>query len=66
MRNLFGTEIKARVGARVNRSRPLIRNMLLVARVVVQSALRRTESRGAQRREDFKDTAPEWNVNQSQ
>jgi len=40
--------------------------MLLVARVVVQSALRRTESRGAQRREDFKDTAPEWNVNQSQ
>ena len=41
-----------------------LRNMLLVARVVAQTALRRTESRGAQRREDFKDTAPEWNVNQ--
>jgi hypothetical protein len=57
MRNLFENEIEARIGARVNRSRPLLRNMLLVARVVVQSALRR---------EDFKDTAPEWNVNQSQ
>jgi succinate dehydrogenase/fumarate reductase flavoprotein subunit len=66
MRNLFENEIEARIGARVNRSRPLLRNMLLVARVVAQSALRRTESRGAQRREDSKNTAPEWNVNQSQ
>jgi succinate dehydrogenase / fumarate reductase, flavoprotein subunit len=41
-----------------------LRNMLLVARVVALSALRRTESRGAHQREDFPGMAPEWRVNQ--
>jgi succinate dehydrogenase / fumarate reductase flavoprotein subunit len=41
-----------------------LRNMLLVARVVALSALRRTESRGAHQREDFPGPAPEWRVNQ--
>ena len=41
-----------------------LRNMLLVARVVASAALRRTESRGAQRREDFAATDPAWTVNQ--
>jgi succinate dehydrogenase / fumarate reductase flavoprotein subunit len=41
-----------------------LRNMLLVARVVAQAALRRTESRGAHQREDFPGLLPEWRVNQ--
>jgi len=39
-------------------------NMLLVARIVAQAALRRTESRGAHQREDFPGMLPEWQVNQ--
>ncbi len=35
-----------------------------VARSVAQSALARTESRGAHQREDHADTRPEWQVNQ--
>jgi succinate dehydrogenase / fumarate reductase, flavoprotein subunit len=42
-----------------------LRNMLLVARVVAQAALRRTESRGAHQREDFPGMLPEWRVNQA-
>jgi succinate dehydrogenase / fumarate reductase, flavoprotein subunit len=41
-----------------------LRNMLLVARVVAEAALRRRESRGAHQREDCPDTRPEWCVNQ--
>jgi len=41
-----------------------LRNMLLVARVVAAAALRRTESRGAHRREDYAATDPAWTVNQ--
>ena len=41
-----------------------LRNMLLVARTVAAAALRRTESRGAHRREDFAATDPAWEVNQ--
>jgi succinate dehydrogenase / fumarate reductase flavoprotein subunit len=41
-----------------------LRNMLLVARAVAQSALTRTETRGAQQREDFLQSAPQWAVNQ--
>ena len=41
-----------------------LRNMVLVARVVTAAALRRTESRGAHRREDFAATDPAWTVNQ--
>jgi succinate dehydrogenase/fumarate reductase flavoprotein subunit len=41
-----------------------LRNMLLVARVVALSALRRAESRGAHQREDFPGMAPQWRVNQ--
>ncbi len=41
-----------------------LRNMLLVARSVAQSALARTESRGAHQREDHAVTRPEWQVNQ--
>ena len=41
-----------------------LRNMLIVARSVTQSALARTESRGAHQREDHPDTQPEWQVNQ--
>jgi succinate dehydrogenase/fumarate reductase flavoprotein subunit len=41
-----------------------LRNMLLVARSVTQAALARTESRGAQQREDFPQTSPEWAINQ--
>jgi succinate dehydrogenase/fumarate reductase flavoprotein subunit len=41
-----------------------LRNMLLVARTVAQSALARTESRGAHQREDFPDTSPDWHINQ--
>ncbi len=41
-----------------------LRNMVLVAGVVAQAALRRTESRGAHQREDFPGMLPEWRVNQ--
>ncbi len=41
-----------------------LRNMLLVARAVAESALARTESRGAHQREDFPATSPEWHMNQ--
>jgi succinate dehydrogenase / fumarate reductase flavoprotein subunit len=41
-----------------------LRNMLLIARVVAQAALRRTESRGAHQREDFPGMLPEWRINQ--
>ena len=41
-----------------------LRNMVLVARSVVQSALARDESRGAHQREDHEVTRPEWQVNQ--
>jgi succinate dehydrogenase/fumarate reductase flavoprotein subunit len=41
-----------------------LRNMLLVARIVAQAALQRTESRGAHQREDFPGMLPEWQVNQ--
>ncbi|HEY4142356.1 MAG TPA: FAD-binding protein [Pseudolabrys sp.] len=41
-----------------------LRNMLLVAKSVTQAALARTETRGAQHREDFPDTSPDWAVNQ--
>jgi succinate dehydrogenase / fumarate reductase, flavoprotein subunit len=41
-----------------------MRNMLLVAGMVAQAALRRTESRGAHQREDFPGMLPAWRVNQ--
>jgi succinate dehydrogenase / fumarate reductase flavoprotein subunit len=41
-----------------------LRNMLLVARVVAEAAIARTETRGAQQREDFSNTSPEWAINQ--
>jgi succinate dehydrogenase/fumarate reductase flavoprotein subunit len=37
-----------------------LRNMLVVARAVAQSALARTESRGAHQREDFPQTLQHW------
>jgi succinate dehydrogenase/fumarate reductase flavoprotein subunit len=42
-----------------------LRNALLVARIVTQAALKRTESRGAHQREDFPGMEPEWQVNQT-
>ncbi|MFZ3252304.1 MAG: FAD-binding protein [Pseudolabrys sp.] len=41
-----------------------LRNMLLVGRVVAESALARTETRGAQQREDYPSISPEWAFNQ--
>ncbi|UPY35700.1 FAD-binding protein [Sediminicoccus sp. KRV36] len=41
-----------------------LRQMLLVARAVVEAALAREESRGAHQREDFPQTQPAWQVNQ--
>jgi len=41
-----------------------LRNMLAVARAVAQSALNRTESRGAHQREDFAASLPRWQVHQ--
>jgi succinate dehydrogenase / fumarate reductase, flavoprotein subunit len=41
-----------------------LRNMLLVARVVTEAALARTETRGAQQREDYPQLSPDWAINQ--
>jgi len=41
-----------------------LRNMLIVARAVAQSALARTESRGAHQREDFPQMLPQWRRHQ--
>jgi succinate dehydrogenase / fumarate reductase, flavoprotein subunit len=41
-----------------------LRNMLVVARAVAQSALARTESRGAHQREDFSQMLPAWRRHQ--
>src|SRR5215470_2342454 len=41
-----------------------LRNMLLVGRVVAETALARTETRGAQQREDYPSLSPEWAFNQ--
>jgi succinate dehydrogenase / fumarate reductase flavoprotein subunit len=41
-----------------------LRNMLLVARIVAEAALARTESRGAHQRADFPDMLPEWRRHQ--
>ena len=41
-----------------------LRNMLIVARAVAQSALTRTESRGAHQREDFPQMLPQWRRHQ--
>jgi len=41
-----------------------LRNMLLVARVVAEAALARTETRGAQHREDYPGMSPDWAFNQ--
>jgi succinate dehydrogenase/fumarate reductase flavoprotein subunit len=41
-----------------------LRNMLLVARIVAEAALARTESRGAHQREDFPNMLPEWRCHQ--
>ena len=42
-----------------------MRNMLLVARVVAAAALARTETRGAQQREDYPQLSPDWAFNQT-
>ena len=41
-----------------------LRNMLLVARAVTEAALARTETRGAQQREDYPGMSPDWAFNQ--
>ena len=41
-----------------------MRNMLLVARAVVEAALARTESRGAHQREDYPGMMEDWTCNQ--
>ncbi|MBI1204580.1 MAG: FAD-binding protein [Rhodopseudomonas sp.] len=41
-----------------------LRNMLLVAKAVTLAALARTETRGAQHREDYPETSQDWACNQ--
>ena len=41
-----------------------LRNMLLVARAVTETALARTETRGAHQREDYPQLSPDWAFNQ--
>ena len=41
-----------------------LRNMLLVSRVVAETALARTETRGAHQREDCPELSPDWALNQ--
>ncbi len=42
-----------------------LRNMLLVSRVVAETALARTETRGAHQREDCPELSPDWALNQT-
>jgi succinate dehydrogenase / fumarate reductase, flavoprotein subunit len=42
-----------------------LRNMLVVARAVVETALARSESRGAHQREDCPDALPAWQLHQT-
>jgi len=42
-----------------------LRNMLLVSRVVAETALARTETRGAHQREDCPELSPDWAINQT-
>jgi succinate dehydrogenase/fumarate reductase flavoprotein subunit len=42
-----------------------LRNMLLVARTIVECALNRTESRGAHQREDCPNLLPHWQLHQT-
>ena len=42
-----------------------LRNMLLVSRVVAETALARTETRGAHQREDTPELSPDWALNQT-
>ena len=41
-----------------------LRNMLMVAKSVAEAAIARTETRGAQHREDYPQTSPDWAFNQ--
>lgn len=41
-----------------------LRNMLMVAKSVAEAAIARTETRGAQHREDYPKTSPDWALNQ--
>ena len=42
-----------------------LRNMLLVSGVVAETALARTETRGAHQREDCPELSPDWALNQT-